>query len=536
MHTLQQCSRQLGSLQLRPSVRFASWFALVVAGCASPVSETDPASEHGETERGDTAQGTLIASDLVNQNGPAVCPREANELCGCKGVVPAFPGAQGGGSAARGGRGGKVIEVTTLADSGSGSLRAALAQSGERMVVFRVSGTIELRSPLDITKPYVTVAGQTAPGGIVLSGERMDMQPLSIGTHDVVIRYLRIRTGRGNSYRRGVGDAISMGEGSDFHDVIIDHCSLSWGNDENVALWTDSGVARNFTISHSIISEALDHDGHSTGLIVGSNTMCEDMKNISVHHNLFAHNDNRNPYLKVASQEVVNNIVYNWGWLATQLAGGVDVDIIGNIYRSGVDDRGRSEVVWRSDRRSCNEGPPGSPSIYLKGNIGPHNSDPKADQWNSMMERAEAWAYPLPARRRATVNRSFERTSRLNLSRCPVTVDPVAQLESAMLDHVGASRRLTSDGSWAVARDSVDKRLISEYKNRSGRIILTEDDVGGFPNISSHTPYRDQDHDGMSDEWEKKHGFNPRNPLDRNGDRDNDGFNNLEEFLSGTRP
>ncbi len=453
------------------------------------------------------------------------------------GLIPAFPGAEGGGAASVGGRGGRVLEVTTLADSGAGSLRAALDAPGPRIVVFRTSGTIRLQRPLSIDRPFVTVAGQTAPGGgVMLSGEDIDLQPLSIGTHDVILRYLKIRTGRGDSYRPGAGDVIAMGEGGDLFNVIIDHCSLSWGNDENVALWSDSGVIRDVTISNNIISEGLHHDRHSTGLIVGSNLICEDIQRISVHHNFFAHNYNRNPYLKVASQEVINNIVYNWGWLATQIAGGVEIDIVGNLYKAGVDDQGRSEVAWRSDRRSCNEGPPGPPSIHLAGNVGPHNDDPSVDGWDTMLERTEAWANPPPFTRPTRVTRDYQRSNRMSFAACPVTIDPVQELEDTLLPNVGASRRLDARGEWVSNRDEVDQRVLREYRDGGGAIILTESDVGGFPDVASGEPYTDTDRDGMADEWERIHGFNPSSASDGPTDRDGDGYTNAEEFLNGTQP
>ncbi len=505
------------------------WCAIAaIVGCSSNV-------ESGDSSNTDEDASSFEVT-IDSTRGASSSTRDSANACS-RGITPAFPGAQGGGAAAVGGRGGRIIEVTTLADRGPGSLRAALNASGRRIIVFRVSGTIKVQSPLSIDNPYVTVAGQSAPGrGVLLSGQDIDLQPLSVGTHDVVLRYLKIRTGRGRSYRYGAGDVVSMGEGAELYNVIVDHCSLSWGNDENVALWSDSDIIRDITISNSIISEALDHDGHSTGLIVGSNSICEDIKNISVHHNFFAHNDNRNPYLKVASQEVINNIVYNWGWLATQIAGGVDIDIVGNLYKAGADDRGRSEVVWRSDRVSCNEGPPGPPSIHMAGNVGPHNSDPKSDGWNTMLERAEAWGYPLPDRRLTRVDRKFQRSTRLKFAACPVDVDPVGELESSLLNNVGASRRITGRSKWVWARDEVDRRVIRDYRNGTGSIILTESDVGGFPDMPRRIPYWDTDHDGMSNWWEKNNGFDRYDPTDGPKDRDGDGYTNVEEFLNGTKP
>lgn len=495
----------------------------------------DTTGDTGSSGGSSTSATAGTTSGGGTGGGPPLCPESPDDYCGCTGVVPAFPGAQGGGAESVGGRGGDILEVTTLADGGPGSLRAALSVSGPRIVVFRVAGTIELDSALSITNPYITVAGQTAPGGgVLISGVDIDSMPLYVGTNDVVLRYLKIRTGRGDSYNYGAGDVISMGEGSDTHDVVIDHCSLSWGNDENVALWSDSGIARNVTVSNSIVSEGLHHDDHSTGLIVGSNTICEQIRDISVHHNLFAHNNNRNPYTKVATQEVINNIVYNWGWLATQIAGGVEVDIIGNLYKEGSDSEGRSEIAWRSDHQGCNEGPSGPPSIHLAGNVGPHNADPAADHWDTMMERTQGWSWPNGMLSR--VDRSYQRAQPMSGPPCPVTVHDVGELEDLMLSDVGASHRLDEDGNWVPNRDSVDARIIDEYRTGTGEIILTEDDVGGFPTIAGGAPYADDDHDGMADAWEQAHGFDPASAADGPADRDGDGFTNVEEFLNGSRP
>ena len=452
--------------------------------------------------------------------------------------LPAFPGAEGGGALSVGGRGGAVLQVTTLADSGPGSLRAALETPGPRTVVFRVAGTIELESWLLVEHPYVTIAGQTAPGGgILLSGVQMDSPPLLIYTHDVVVRYLRIRTGRGETHEYGNGDVVSLGEGGEVYNVVLDHNSLSWGNDENVALWADEGTARNVTFQHNIISEALRHDDHSTGLIVGSNTMCEQMTDVDVVRNLFAHNNNRNPYTKVATQRVVNNLVYNWGWLATQIAGGVEVDIVGNHYVRGPDDDSRSEIAWRLEDEwdTCNLGPDRAPSIYLAGNTGSNQPEPDGEQWTTLMEQVgggNGWGWPGSPPQLTRVPRAYERTRPLPTGGVPITVLPVGQLEAALLPTVGASRRLDEMGRWVMNRDAVDLRVLEEYQTRTGRHRLTEDDAGGYPTIAPGTPYADLDADGMADAWEDASGLDPTDPAD--GPLDADGYTNLEEFLNAT--
>ncbi len=455
------------------------------------------------------------------------------------GALPAFPGAEGGGALAVGGRGGAVLEVTTLADSGPGSLRAALETPGPRIVVFRVGGTIELESTILVVDPFLTVAGQTAPGGgVLLSGVLIDGPPLLVYTHDVVLRYLRIRTGRGASYVYGNGDVVSLGEGGDVYNVVLDHCSLSWGNDENVALWADSGTARNVTFQNNIISEALRHDDHSAGLIVGSNTMCEQMTDVDVVRNLFAHNNNRNPYTKVARQRVVNNVVYNWGWLATQIAGGVEVDIVANHYRSGPDDDGRSEVAWRTEDvwDTCNLGPDRDPSIHLQGNTGPHQADPNGEQWTTMMEQVgggNGWGWPGSPPQLTRVPPSYERLAPLPAGGVPITVIPVEQLAAELLPTVGASRRLDALGRWVPNRDAVDLRVIEEVETGTGRHRLDEDDAGGYPTIAPGTPYADVDADGMADAWETANGFDPSDASDGPLDADGDGYTNVEEFLNG---
>ena len=462
------------------------------------------------------------------------------QSAGADSPLPSFPGAEGGGALAVGGRGGAVLQVTTLTDDGPGSLRAALETPGPRTIVFRVAGTIELKRPLQIEHPYLTVAGQSAPGGgILISGAAIDGPPLGVYTHNVVLRYLRIRTGRGDSYRDGDGDVVSMGEGGRVHDVVLDHSSLSWGNDENVALWADSGVARNVTFQNNIVSEALRHDDHSTGLIVGSNTMCGRMRDIDVVRNLFAHNNSRNPYMKVARQRIVNNIVYNWGSLATQIAGGVRVDIVGNHYTRGLDDDGRSEVAWRNEEvwDNCNLGPNRDPSIHIDGNIGPNQQDPRGEQWMTMMEQVgggNGWGWPGNPPRLTRVLREHERLWSLPPRGVPITVLPAGQLQRQLLPTIGASRRLDEMGRWVENRDAVDRRIIKEYRQGSGRHRLDENDAGGYPVIATGTPYPDADADGMSDAWEALNGFDPADPDDGPRDADGDGYTNLEEFLNGT--
>ncbi len=253
-------------------------------------------------------------------------------------AIPAFPGAEGFGANALGGRGGDVIEVTNLNDDGPGSLRAAINSEGPRIVVFRTGGTIELQSTLEIINPFITIAGQTAPGGgITLKNRSSSKGTLFVRTHDVVIRNLRSRPGP-PAERSSNGDAIEI-LGPDAYNIIIDHCSFSWAIDEVVSTWY---AAHNITIQWSIIAEGLNcskHEKgcHSMGMLLGS----EGSGNISIHHNLFAHNHQRNPFIKTSGLvDVVNNVIYNpWGTpsVATDDFGEVQVNYIANYFKRGAD-------------------------------------------------------------------------------------------------------------------------------------------------------------------------------------------------------
>ncbi|MBW3538701.1 MAG: hypothetical protein KY476_00375 [Planctomycetes bacterium] len=221
----------------------------------------------------------------------------------CEDRLPAFPGAEGFGAHTPGGRGGRVLEVVNLDDDGPGSLRAAIVAEHPRIIVFRIGGTIELPSPLAITHPFVTIAGQTAPGGGITlkSGAKNLYAPLQIKTHDVVIRHIRSRPGPGAipppGHEGSNVDALTIADlQRPVYNVIIDHCSFSWSVDEVVNSWYD---ARDVTVQWCIMAEGLDRPqdrpgAGSKGPLFGG----KGSDRISVHHNLIAHNVGRNPMIK----------------------------------------------------------------------------------------------------------------------------------------------------------------------------------------------------------------------------------------------
>ena len=363
-------------------------------------------------------------------------------------ATPAFHGAEGYGAETVGGRGGRVIEVTNLNDSGSGSLREACEAEGARTVVFKVAGYITLNSPIYIMNPYITIAGQTTPeGGVTIKGNE-----IVVKSHDVIIRFLKLRSGKRATPSEPEGDSLSM-LGKSEHPIynnIVDHCSLSWAVDENVQIWSTAPEAdkapHDIAYSWNVISEGLN--SHSMGLIVGSYENTKDFRDIAIHHNIIAHNYARNPLIKVYSTKLVNNIIYNWGAYATGIKGGAHLDVIGNIYKAGAmtSDRIQEITVEQDgygDPDDPRSGAPGYASIYLKGNIGPHNPDPDADNW--IMAYHRYWDEDGHSTGKPLLERDiFERTTPLSAFKYPITVSPVAEMETMVLQDSGASRRINA--------------------------------------------------------------------------------------------
>lgn len=415
---------------------------------------------------------------------------------------PAFPGAEGFGRFSTGGRGGKVIEVNNLNDDGAGSLRVAIETKEARTVVFRVSGTISLQSILKIKNDNITIAGQTAPGdGICIKG-----YPLIISADNVIIRFLRIRLGDENKLQ---DDAIScIGQ----KNIIVDHCSMSWGIDE-VASFYDN---ENSTVQWCIVSESLDSSYHSKGRhgyagIWGG-------KGASFHHNLLAHHSNRNPRFNGSrtkgkpEKEIVdfrNNVIYNWGENSSYGGEGGNQNMIANYYKSGPATRStKNRIVEPYDEKG---------KWYIAENFVLGFPEITADNWAGGVQgnfwkqaRVEA---PHPA--------------------APVMTHSVEKAYELVLEKAGAT---------LPKRDAVDARIIEEvktgtatyggYRGAGSGIIDSQTQVGGWPVLHSTPAPADEDHDGMADDWERANGLDPSNAADPNGDFNNDGYTNLEKYLN----
>lgn len=455
--------------------------------------------------------------------------RTAAEPC-----LSAFPGAEGAGAGAKGGRGGAVFPVTTLDDyvpgeeaAIPGSLRAACDAQGPRTVVFRVSGTITLKTSLDIRRPFITIAGQTAPGdGICLKD-----YGLTIGTDDVVVRHLRVRPGHGAG--KAV-DSISVWRG---RNIILDHCSASWSVDETLSVTRNEGgeptpSPDDVTVQWCMITESLDKSVHAKGRhSCGSLLRGSYGAKYSFHHNIYAHHNGRSPrpgnYIgrdedpKGLLFDFRNNVVYNWGSYAGRNLDPHSVTIanfVGNSYVTGPNS---SEPV--AFRQYCTFG-----SSYFHDNW--MNGKCPEDAWNLVafpdfgsglrkldyFKNAPVWTDERKA--------AFKRA--VPVSMAPVTTAPAATAFEQVLAGAGAD---------LPARDAVDRRIIEEIKTGAGRIIDDETSVGGWPELRSAPAPSDSDNDGMPDVWELRHGLDHAAP-DNNADPDGDGYTNLEECLNRTDP
>lgn len=414
----------------------------------------------------------------------------------------AFPGAEGAGRMAQGGRGGRVLIVTTLADGGRGSLREAVDAKGPRTIVFAIGGTIALTKPLRIREPRVTIAGQSAPGG----GITLRDHPLEVAADDVVIRYIRSRLG---DESKTESDAVWVLGG---RRIILDHVSASWSVDETLsasANYTRPGEGfYDLTVQWSIIANSLTHSLHAKGehgygsLIRGGRGA-----QISFHHNLWANHEARMPRPGNYSGPDVDplgarfdfrsNVFYNWG-------GG----------RSGYNADKASLASYNFVDNSYVAGPQSKkPIAFEESNVLAHawfagnsmNDAIPADPW-TLVAGVQAPGYRLAA----------------PVAMPPVMRDPAARAYARVLASAGASR----------VRDSVDTAVVEGVRTRAGKQIDSQRDTGGWPALAAGTPPVDTDRDGMPDAWERAHKLDPRRD-DSASDGDGDGYTAIEAYLNG---
>lgn len=440
-------------------------------------------------------------------------------------LIPAFPGAEGGGMYVTGGRGGKVLVVTSLADDGStGTLRWAINQSGARIIVFRVAGTITLTSRLSITKGDVTIAGQTAPGdGICLRN-----YDLYLSADNVIIRYLRVRLG--NTIITNESDATW---GRYRKNIILDHCSFSWSIDETASYYSNE----NFTMQWCFITESLNNAGHAKGAhgyggIWGGN-------NASFHHNLIAYHNSRNPrfngykrsgldYSNPLSDEILdfrNNVIYGWGDNSSYGGESGKYNIVNNYFKYGPGTKStvRYKITQIDIDADPSKAPPGYGKYYISGNYVWGSSGNTSNNWSST-----AVTYGSTA---------------INTTICKATIPFTTHQVGTHTAEMAFEKVLTYAGC-SKKRDLIDIRIANEaltgtsaFKGSvSGRfgIIDKPEDVEGHQTYT-YDPAQllaDTDGDGMPDEWENANGLNPSNNTDASLKTLDANYTNIEVYIN----
>jgi len=447
-------------------------------------------------------------------------------------ILPAFPGAEGFGAATEGGRFGRIVFVTNLADTTDvnspdypGSFRWAvdhvwkmdpLNPYGERrIVVFRVGGIINLADRLIVRNPYITIAGQTAPGdGILLKGDTFE-----IATHDVIVRGIRVRVGdqgTPNCCRDGINVGTYYAT-SDVYNVIVDHSSISWAVDENFSVWSessDSHTVHDITVQWNIISQGLydsihvdegvvdgTTDPHSMGLIIGNRG-----RNITAHHNLLALNDGRNPRVDgIDGAEILNNLIYDWGFAALEFGEGTTrTHILGNYFKAGASSA--SNEISIPDLISAQS------LIFSSDNI--------VDDRRSAPESENI---------RVVSPESFSFADKTVFQESGVTVTTPQAAYEAVLNNAGAI---------VPKRDSIDRQIIDDVINGTGSRIDSQSEMGGWPVILGAPYPQDTDGDGIPDEWEIENGSDPNDPYDASNYklRASSGYTWIEEYVNSKLP
>lgn len=435
--------------------------------------------------------------------------------------LAAFPGAEGHGKFVTGGRGGRVIYVTNLNDDNNpGSLRHAINQTGPRIILFKVSGTILLKSILNINNGDVTIAGQTALGdGIALRD-----YTVYVNADNVIIRFLRFRMG---DVTNQVNDAIW---GRNHKDIIIDHCSMSWATDEVSSFYDNE----NFTMQWCILSESLrnsvhDKGQHGYGGIWGG-------RKASFHHNILAHHDSRNPrfcgsrYSNKPSEELVdfrNNTIYNWGGNTAYAAEGGRYNLVNNYYKAGPASSNRGRILQPYADDGSNNQPRGTyGKFYITGNITTASLANTNNNWGGVNMHSTFNTH-APG---TTIN---DIRSETEFDKGEVTTHSAEIGYEKVLAYAGAS----------LKRDAVDTRIVHDVSSGTATftsggngstngLIDTQNAVGGWPELFATESPLDSDDDGMPDEWEIANGLNPYDGADAQGITVEGKYPNIEVYIN----
>jgi pectate lyase len=481
------------------------------------------------------------------ENGKPYIPGAAKPEDLPQADIPAFPGAWGGGMYSHGGRGGKVMVVTSLDDTGPGTFREACEAAGPRIVVFNVAGIIKLDDRIRIRAPYITIAGNTAPGdGVCIAGNTVELE-----THDVIIRHMRFRRGATD-----VGDRNDSIGGNPIGNVMIDHVSASWGLDENMSMYRhmykpEDGSKElklptvNITIQNSIFSEGLNKFHHAFGSTIGG-------LNSTFHHNLWACNTGRNPSVGMGGDfTFVNNVLFNWRHRTVD--GGDNTsryNIINNYLKPGPATP-KQPIAYRLLKPETARGKNVKLEFgkaFVDGNITEGNNAVTRDNWAGgvQLDDGHDESTHLPNVR---VNEPFKHA--------PLPIQPAKDAYETVL---------ASSGATLPKRDPVDERIINTVRTgkvstkKPADIVDQLDDVGYKPDriaelvelidkgiitdpsqVGGHPEYKgeryaDADSDGMPDSWEKKYNLDPDDASDAAKDLSGDGYTNIEKYIHGIDP
>lgn len=428
----------------------------------------------------------------------------------------AFPGAEGFGRDATGGRGGKVLFVTNLNDAGAGSFRTAVQTTGPRIVVFKISGNIKLLSPINITSGDLTIVGQTAPG----DGICIQDYEIMIAASNVIIRYIRFRVG---DLKQQETDAIW---GRYQQNIILDHCSISWSVDECASFYAN----KNFTMQWCILSESLNqsfHDkgDHGYGAIWGGDKA-------SFHHNLLAHHNSRNPRFNGGGRSGIsngiylnehvdyrNNVIYNWRGNSAYGGENGNYNMINNYYKPGPSTpASKNKRIMEVSKEPDLSYGVGYGKFFIAGNYVYGNATVTSDNWNGGVDYA-AGVTQVMVKLNAAIDSKYE------------TDHTALQAFESVLNFAGAS----------FSRDAVDTRVVNETRNGTttysgsktayAGILDSQADAGGWPVLANATPPADADNDGMPDAWELEMLLDP-NKADASGRNLSTGYDNIEVYIN----
>lgn len=475
-------------------------------------------------------------------------------------ALPAFPGAEGMGASTIGGRGGAIIKVTNLNDSGPGSFREAVTAPGPRIVVFAVSGYIQLLTPLQITHPYLTVAGQTSPGGIALTGA-----VLQVSTHDVIMTHLRWRKGSDicsmdQTYDcDAYGDAlqvIGLAYSGDTwaHDIIFDHCSFSWGCDETIDIGGWMGNATKVTFSKCLIAQGLDDPApethHALGMNIGGHYQNFQETAVSIHHSYMAHFRYRLPQVSYNGfADIRNNIFYNWESRGANYMDEIDngtysmedytltrLNAINNEYKHGSlntypcgDGNYNGGINYSGEAESDCIGLTtdwGRGQFYVSGNTGCGSNNRVWYGYSSYCNSengfyTQTWLDEVAS---DYISSTPHITSDIQVTTSMMD----SALISSVLSDCGATKCQSGD-----CRDSTDGEFVDDYINTAGSILADKhfaDYPTGWYVFNTPAAPADTDNDGMSDVWETANSLNMGTNDSAGHDLD-DNYTNVEVYL-----